>query len=78
MMYEIAAEITVAILAFVGTLAGSIMVSQKTTWRLDQLEAKMEKHNQMIERMYHLEFEHEETKAEVERLREKMERIGEA
>ena len=47
-------EIIVAVLALIGTLAGSILASNKTQaligYRLDQLEAKVEKHNQVIER----------------------------
>ena len=54
-MYEIVAEVFIAVLAFVGTMAGSIMVSQQTTWRLDELERKVEKHNNVITRVYELE-----------------------
>ena len=47
-------EIIVAVLALIGTLAGSILASNKTQaligYRLDQLEIKVEKHNQVIER----------------------------
>ena len=47
-------EIIVAVLALIGTLVGSILASNKTqaliSYRLDQLEIKVEKHNQVIER----------------------------
>lgn len=47
-------EIIVAVLALIGTLVGSILASNKTQaligYRLDQLEIKVEKHNQVIER----------------------------
>ena len=77
-MYEIVAEVFIAVLAFVGTMAGSIMVSQKTTWRLDELERKVEKHNNLVERVFLLEHDDEETRAEVERLRAKVEEMREA
>ena len=77
-MYEIVAEVFIAVLAFVGTMAGSIMVSQKTTWRLDELERKVEKHNNLVERVFLLEHDDEETRTELERLRAKVEEMREA
>lgn len=77
---EYIAEFSIALLAFIGTLIGSIMSSQKTVWRIqelekkmDQVEAKMEKHNRLMERVFLLEHDSEDTKAELERLRNKME-----
>lgn len=55
-------EVIIAALALVGTLGGSYMANKKTTaliaYRLEQLEEKVNKHNQVIERTYKLE-EHE-------------------
>lgn len=52
--YIMTGEIIVAVLALIGTLVGSILASNKTQaligYRLDQLEIKVEKHNQVIER----------------------------
>lgn len=52
-------EITVAILSLVGTLVGSItaiMVSNKLiVYRIEQLEKKVSKHNNLVERTYRLE-----------------------
>ena len=52
-------EIIVALLGLVGTLAGSflgVLAAQKLTqYRLQQLEEKVNKHNNVIERMYRLE-----------------------
>lgn len=52
-------EIVIAILALVGTLGGSYMSNKKTTalvaYRLEQLEGKVNKHNEVIERTYRLE-----------------------
>ena len=48
-------EVIVAGIAFLGTLIGTgggIIVSSKlTTYRIGQLEKKVEKHNDLIERM---------------------------
>lgn len=48
-------EITVAVLALVGTLGGSfggIMAANRlTNYRIQQLEEKVKKHNNLVERM---------------------------
>lgn len=52
-------SIIVAVLALVGTLGGTfggILTANKlTNYRIEQLEKKVEKHNQVIERVYNLE-----------------------
>ena len=52
-------EMIVAIISVLGTLAGSfagIMASNKlTNYRIKRLEEKVEKHNQVIDRVYRLE-----------------------
>lgn len=51
--------IIVAILSLMGTLAGTfggILVANKlVNYRIEQLEKKVEKHNNLIERMYRVE-----------------------
>lgn len=51
--------VIVAILALVGNVLVSWISNQKTTalitYRIDQLETKVNKHNQVIERTYELE-----------------------
>jgi hypothetical protein len=51
--------VIVAVLALIGTLGGTfggILTANKlTNYRLAQLEAKVEKHNNVIERVYNLE-----------------------
>jgi hypothetical protein len=51
--------VLVGLLSLVGTLAGTfggILVSNRlTTYRISQLEQKQDKHNAVIERMYHAE-----------------------
>ena len=53
------AEVTVAVVSLVGTLAGTfagILTSTKlTTYRIEQLEKKVDKHNNVIERVFRLE-----------------------
>lgn len=39
----------------VGTFSGIVVSSRLTTYRLEQLEKKVEKHNSVIERVYKLE-----------------------
>lgn len=47
-------NIIIALIAFVGTLAGSYLAQRKTTalvvYRLEQLENKVDKHNSVMER----------------------------
>lgn len=51
--------IAVALISFlgtvIGTFAGIITSAKLTNYRLEQLEKKVDKHNQLIERMYKVE-----------------------
>ena len=51
--------VIVGLLTLVGTLVGTfggiITASKLTTFRIERLEAKVDKHNGMIERMYKVE-----------------------
>lgn len=67
--------IVVAILALVGTLAGSWMTSQKTQWRLDQLEKKQDKHNSIVERFAIMEHDETTQWKRIDELREDMEKL---
>ena len=53
------ADIIIAVLALLGTLGGAYFANKKSTaliaYRLEQLEKKVDKHNQVIERTYALE-----------------------
>ena len=53
------AEITVAALSLLGTLGGSLLgvvaSSSLTLYRIEQLEKKVQKHNEVVERTYKLE-----------------------
>lgn len=62
-------ETYTALLSLCGTMLGSlggILTSSKlTTWRIQQLEKKVEKHNTLIERMTRAESDISNLKAEV-------------
>lgn len=51
--------VIVAVISLFGTLAGSYFANSKTTallsYRMEQLERKVEKHNQVVERTYKIE-----------------------
>lgn len=53
--------VIIALISFAGTLLGTfggIITSNKlTTYRIEQLEKRVEKHNNVIERVYELEKE---------------------
>ncbi len=50
--------IVVAVISLLGTLAGSYFANSKTiallSYRLEQLERKVEKHNSVVERTFQL------------------------
>ena len=52
--------IIVAILSLIGTLAGSLLgiiaANKLVIYRIEQLEKKVEKHNNVLERVYDLEM----------------------
>ncbi len=66
-------EIIVALVSLVGTLAGTfggiVMSSKLTVYRIEQLEAKVNKHNNLIERMYKVEGEITEVQHDVSDLK---------
>lgn len=66
-------EIIVALLGLVGTLAGSflgVLTAQKLTqYRLQQLEEKVNKHNNIIERTYVLEGKMNEVQHDIKDLK---------
>ena len=66
-------EIAIALLSLVGTLAGSllgVLASNKlTNYRIEQLEAKGAKHNNLVERTYKLEGEMVEVQHDIRDLK---------
>ena len=65
--------IIVAVLSLVGTFIGSISgilaANKLTNYRIEQLEKKVEKHNQVVERMYNLEKKVAVDEEEIEHLK---------
>lgn len=61
--------IIVAILALIGTLAGAYFSNNKTkallAYRLERLEERVNKHNNLVERTYHLQEEQELIKEKI-------------
>jgi predicted nuclease with TOPRIM domain len=66
--------IIVALLGFAGTLLGSlfgVLAAQKLTqYRLAQLEEKVSRHNNLIERTYRLEGQMEEVRHDIKDLKQ--------
>lgn len=66
-------QLLVALLGFAGTLVGSllgVLASQKLTqYRLGQLEEKVNRHNNLIERTYRLEGQMAECCHEIRELK---------
>lgn len=64
--------VIVAILALIGTLGGTfggiVTANKLTNFRIEQLEKKVEKHNQVIERVYNLEIKEAVMEEEIEHL----------
>lgn len=58
-------EIIIALISLAGIIVTSIISNSLIKWRLSALEAKVDKHNNLIERMYIVE-------TEVENLKEKI------
>lgn len=61
-----ASEIIVGVLSLIGTLIGSYSGIRLITYRIEQLEKKVEKHNNIIERTFKLE---EATAIQAEQIR---------
>lgn len=63
----------VAILSLIGTLVGTlggiVVTSRLTNYRMEQLEKKVEKHNNFIERIFKLEGQMEEAQHEINDLK---------
>lgn len=85
MNVNIIGEVVVAILALIGSVIGSALANNKTQaligYRIDELEKKVEKHNQVVERTVVLERDMktafnriDEVSNDVKELRKEMEK----
>lgn len=74
-------EIWVAILSFAGTVIGSLLgviaASKLTNYRIEQLEKKVDKHNNVIERVFKLEEHEAVMETEVQHLEKEVEHLRE-
>lgn len=68
--------VIVAVISLLGTLAGSYFANSKTTallsYRMEQLEKKVEKHNQVVERTYKIEKDLNTAFIRIDELKEEM------
>ena len=55
MNVEIVVAIITSIASLLGTIFAVMLANSKTLYRIEQLEKKQDKHNQLIERMYAVE-----------------------
>ena len=69
-------DILIAIIAFGGTLVGSlggILTANKlTVYRIEQLESKVSKHNNLVERMFMVESSAKSAHHRIDELREEI------
>lgn len=72
-------SIIVGVLALIGTLVGSWSSNNKIgaliSYRLEQLESKVEKHNQVIERTFKLEERTEIQEVEIQHAYERIDKL---
>ena len=59
-------NIIVAVIALIGTFIGSYSGIRLMSYRIEQLEKKVEKHNNLVERMYKIE---EKTELQEEKIK---------
>ena len=71
--------VIVAVLGFIGTIVGSaigvLTANKLVNYRIEQLEKKVDKHNNLVERTYHLEQEVELLKKDRDYVKQEIEHI---
>ena len=71
--------IIVAVLSLIGTLCGAYFANRKSTalvtYRLEQLEPQVKRHNSIIERTYKLEEQTALQEAELKRVNHRLEAL---
>lgn len=80
-MSETSTQIVVALITLVGsalgTFAGIAVNSKLTSYRLEQLEKKVDKHNKVIERTAELEAFKDSVSQEIKEMKSKLARLEE-
>lgn len=66
-------QLLIALLSMVGTIIGSLLgilaANKLTNYRIEQLEKRVEKHNNVIERVYKLEKDEAVMQEEIDHLK---------
>lgn len=74
--------IIVALLSLLGTLAGSLLgilaANKLVVYRIEQLEKKVEKHNQVVERVYNLETNEAVVKEDLKNINHRIDDLEDA
>lgn len=69
-------DVILALIAFAGTLVGTfggiLAANRLSNYRIEQLERKVEKHNNLVERMYAVENSVKAVHHRIDELREEM------
>ena len=69
-------EVLVAVLSLtgtlIGTLGGILTANKLTAYRIEQLEKKVNKHNQVIERTFRLEGQMTEVQHDIQDIKSKL------
>ena len=69
-------DIFLALIAFAGTLVGTfggiLTANRLSTYRIEQLEKKVEKHNNLVERMFSVESSVKSAHHRIDELREEI------
>ena len=66
-------EIIVSVISLLGTIVGGVLVSSRlTTYRIQKLEERVAKHNNLIERMYKVEDSVKSAHRRIDELREEL------
>lgn len=69
-------EVLVAVLSLagtlIGTLGGILAANKLVTYRIEQLEKKVNKHNQVVERTFRLEGQMTEVQHDIQNIKSKM------
>ena len=75
MTYTIIVSLISLVGTIIGTLGGIMATSRLSNYRIEQLEKKVDKHNNLIERTYEVEKKVEVMKTDINNINDKIEAI---